>query len=446
VGGDAAEPAQREYASRYTAYLMLRTIGSLTQPTNPSQPEDYAAAMISAERGDWTSEGHVGAVYGKVVRWAFEKQGAFQPLGAPMPVVSPGPPPPVDLYIDDGRHGEYGFQARFWETRDLWNRHQPDGEHGHQTPHVCCVNHAYVKVKNRGTQTARGARVHAYHCRPSAGLVWPDDFEAMTTASRSVPDLAPGAEVVIGPFAWTPVYAGHEGLFMSVTASEDRANNDRVTGLSSAKGPTPAWRLVPSDNNIAMRALIPVPGGGGRCALEAAFCNRRFWAQNPFGKTARMELRVVMPPLLALRGWALRFANPGGANFMLGARGEREIRPVLMSGRDFDTIDVVDAGSAIIGVLVLADGIVVGGLSFALDAAMTEPAREREPCEPKQGRQEPKDDPDCGKPMKPAHRSRCCCEPCIDDRCRKPCCCCCEDKKPCDDKPAEDDGCDAEPR
>jgi zinc metalloprotease ZmpB len=203
---------------------------------------------------------------------------------------------------------------------------------------------------------------------------------------------------------------------------------------------------VPSDNNIAMRALIPVPGGGGRCALEAAFCNRRFWAQNPFGKTARMELRVVMPPLLASRGWALRFANPGGANFMLGARGEREIRPVLMSGRDFDPIDVVDAGSAIIGVLVLADGIVVGGLSFALDAAMTEPAREREPCEPKHGRQEPKDDPDCGKPMKPVHRLRCCCEPCIDDRCRKPCCWCCEDKKPCDDKPAEDDGCDAEPR
>ena len=30
-------------------------------------------------RGDWTSEGHAGGAYGKVIRWAFEQQGMYQP-------------------------------------------------------------------------------------------------------------------------------------------------------------------------------------------------------------------------------------------------------------------------------------------------------------------------------------------------------------------------------
>lgn len=443
VGGDAAELAQRRYASRYVAYLMLRTIGSLTQPSNPNDPEVYAGVMLAAERGDWASEDHVGGVYGKVVRWAFEKQGAYQPPGAPLPVVTEGAPPPVDLYIDDGRHGEYGFQERFWETGDVWNRLEPDGQASHQTPRVCCVNHAYVRVKNRGMQTAKAARVHAFRARPGAGLVWPDDFEAMSTASLSVPDLAPGAEAVVGPFAWTPVQASHEVMLMSVTASGDRANNDRLSGLSAARGPTPAWRLVPADNNIALRALVPVPGGGGRCALEAAFCNRRFWAQNPFGRTARIEIKATMPPLLASRGWVMRFDNPGGANFTLGPRGERELRPVLVSGRDFEPIDVVDSGAATVVVRVLANGIVVGGVSFRLDPAMTEPVRERQPCCGKEA--EPcKESP--AHPGKALRRERCCCEPCVDDRCLPRCCSpCCDEpeapKRPCVDErpPCPDD-------
>jgi zinc metalloprotease ZmpB len=443
VGGDSPELAMRTYASRYVAYLMLRTIGSLTQATNPGNPGAYASTMIAAERGNWVSEDMVGGVYGKVVRWAFEKQGLYQPPGAPTPVKTEGAPPAVDLYIDDGRHGEYGFLEKFWETQDIWNRIEPDGEKAHQTPLVCCTNHAYVRVKNRGTETAKGARVHAYHCRPSAGLVWPDDFEPMTTASLAVPSLAPGASAVVGPFQWTPVHAGHECMFMSVTLGADRANNDPLTGLASAKGPTPAWRLVPSDNNIAMRALIPVPGGAGRCALEAAFCNRKFWAHNPFAKTARMEVRAVLPPVLASRGWAMHFNNPGGGAFSLGPRDAREIRPVLLSGRDFSVAELVDAGPATIVVLVLADGLVVGGLSFAIDPAMTQPAKEYGPCWCKQP--EPTED-GCGD--KPACKptKRCCCEPCIDDRCcppPQPCCGKCHDK-PCedDDSHKKDDDCE----
>ena len=427
VGGDSGELATREYAARYVAYLMLRTIGSLTQPTNPPNADSYASAMLAAERGDWTSEGHVGAVYGKVVRWTFEKQGLYQPAGAPTPVVTEGDPPPVDLYIDDGRHGEYQFLEPFWETRDIWNRHEPDSEKRHQNPRVCEKNYAYVRIKNRGTKKSSKSRVSAYHCRPSAGLVWPDDFEPMTTESLSVPALAPGEDVVIGPFMWTPVHPGDECMLMSVSSKEDRANNDPITGLSSATGPTPAWRLVPSDNNIAMRSLSWVPARD-RCALEAAFCNRKFWAQNPFAKPARMEIRAELPPVLASRGWAMRFNNPGADAFTLGAHDAREIRPVLLSGREISAAEIEDADDVTIRILVLANGIVVGGLSYALDP---------EPETPKK-----KAEDDCKKP-----EPRECCEPCIDDRCQcanPECTCkkCCRDEAPPSASDAKD--CDTE--
>ena len=319
IGGDATEVAMRTFAARYIAYLMLRAIGSLTQATNPGNATDYAQALISAELGNWTSESHVGSVYWKVIRWAFEKQGLFQPPGAPIPVVSEGAPPLVDLYIDDGRHGEYTYLQTFWETRDIWNRIEPDGESDHQTPIVCKKNYAYVRIKNRGTQPATGARVRAYHCRPSAGLLWPDDFESMTTSSLAVPGpLAPGAVVVVGPFEWTPIHRGHECMFMSVTAAADRANNDRVTGSPASKGPTPAWRLVPSDNNIAMRALIPVPGGGGRWALEAAFCNRQFWAQNPFRQSRANGNTCGAPGLPSEPGLGDAVRQPGRRLVQLG--------------------------------------------------------------------------------------------------------------------------------
>jgi len=453
IGGDSAELAGREYAARYMAYLILRTVGSFTQPTNPNNPGSYASAMIAAERGNWTSEDQVGAVYWKVVRWAFEKQGLYQPLGAPTPVVSEGAPPPVDLYIDDGRHGEYPFLAKFWETHDIWNRHEPDGDERHQAPLVCRKNYAYVRVKNRGTHASKGGRVSAYHCRPSAGLVWPDDFEPMTTASLAIPSIAPGGEMVVGPFEWMPVNPGDECMLASVSTGGDRANNDLITGLPSAKGPTPVWRLVPSDNNIAMRSLIPVPGGGGRCALEAAFCNRKFWAQNPFAKPARMEIRAVFPPFWESRGWAMSFNNPGGGNFTLGARGAREIRPVLLSGRDFSASELGNAGDVAITIEVLANGLVVGGLSFEPDPNITTSSREHgKDCSCKSPSAHDCCEPGC-------RDTQHCCEPCVDDRCcPPPHCCCCHDhphhdrcdttcnKDTSDEECCDDDPCDVSDR
>jgi hypothetical protein len=165
-------------------------------------------------------------------------------------------------------------------------------------------------------------------------------------------------------------------MFMGVSVPGDRANNDSAGGLPAATGPTPLWRLVPCDNNLGFRAVIPVPGGGHRDHLVEAFRHRRFWASNPFAHPAKMEIRVVMPAFLSSRGWAMHLDNPGGGTFTLGSRDTRIIRPRLISGQDFTAIELQAAGYTAIEFIVLADGLVVGGLTFVLDPDMKEPARE----------------------------------------------------------------------
>ena len=82
---------------------------------------------------NWTSEGVFGGAYHKVIRWAFEKQGEYQtPLvtngsAADGTITAAGDPPDVDVYIDDGRAGEYPFQHVHWHTTTIWNRRAADG-------------------------------------------------------------------------------------------------------------------------------------------------------------------------------------------------------------------------------------------------------------------------------------------------------------------------------
>jgi hypothetical protein len=133
---------------------------------------------------------------------------------------------------------------------------------------------------------------------------------------------------------------------------------------------------VPCDNNLGLRAVIPVPGGGHREDLVAAFRGRRFWASNPFAHTAKMKIRAVMPTFLTSRGWTVRLDNPGGGSFSLGPRDSRVIRPRLISGQDFTALEVQAAGYVAIEFVVLADGLVVGGLTYVLEPDMREPAEE----------------------------------------------------------------------
>ena len=111
TGGDAGDVNQRRFAARYVAFLIINGCGLLT--TTTGDPEVYATAMMDADTGTPDFEGIAGGGVHKVVRWAFEKQGLYRPPGAP--TTDEGAPPDVDVYIDDGRAGEYRLSRELLE-------------------------------------------------------------------------------------------------------------------------------------------------------------------------------------------------------------------------------------------------------------------------------------------------------------------------------------------
>jgi hypothetical protein len=383
MGGDDADVNVKTAAAQRIVFLIMKGIASLgPSPITPTPtPDPWVTALMNGDTSTSSFEGVPGGTAHKVIRWGFEQQGLFQPSGAPTPVTTPGAPPDVDVYVDDGRGGQYPYQPVFWENTDIWNRLAPDGGTTHQTPIVSVTNYGYVRIKNRGTQAANNVVVSGFHCRPSAGLTWPDDWQAMTTASINVSgSIASGGETIVGPFQWTPSEIGHECMLMGVSADGDLSNVDPAGALPCATGPTPDEQLARFDNNIGQRNVAPVAGGGGLTGLLGSFVNRHFWTNNPYAKEVRINLEVNLPPFLAQRGWQAAFLNPGGASFTLPSRGSRKIQIGLKAGGEFSAADVVAAGKQA-GIVVSAkiNGYIFGGITYQLDPNLKTPPGEVPP-------------------------------------------------------------------
>src|SRR5215831_8086662 len=236
-GDDHDSPHARHFSARYTAYLILRAIETLTPITNPQHASDWLCNLIVADTGSWVADGHSGGAYEKVIHWAFEKQGLF------------GGTPPVDVYIDDGRGGEYQYQASHETCPAIWNRCANDRADGHETPVPDIVNFAYVRIKNRGATTARSVVVNAFQNSSLTNLDYPEGWMTMRTPRLSAPDILPEAtEVTVGPFEWIPT-AKDNCILMAVSANGDASNLDKFASGRSI----PIWRLVPNDNNLGMR-------------------------------------------------------------------------------------------------------------------------------------------------------------------------------------------------
>ncbi|MBV9950150.1 MAG: hypothetical protein JOZ69_25140 [Myxococcales bacterium] len=337
----------------------------------------WNTALANADASTNAFQGYPGGALDKVLRWAFEKQGLYQPPGAVPPISSEGAPPAVDVYIDDGRHGEYPFQPVFWETTDIWNRNDPDGGTAHQTPITTIPNFAYVIVRNRGTQPASKVVVRGYHCKPSVGFTWPDDCLIMDTPEITLPGtLAPGANVTVGPFQWVPSEVGHECLFFAASATGDPSNIDPSSALPCAIGPTPIERLVPFDNNLGQRNVAPVAGGDSD-AFSASFRGRHFFVKNPLLRAADVRIEAVLPAFLRERGWQVRFVSAGGAAFRLGPSETREVFLHADAGRPFTAEDVRRSGGRVaVQVRVRVAGQMIGGMTYLVDPHLTAPPRE----------------------------------------------------------------------
>ncbi|MFT3769017.1 MAG: hypothetical protein QM820_26555 [Minicystis sp.] len=372
MGGGSTDINLQRFAARFSVYLIMRAIGTLSSTTNPATALGFEQALETADAGNWTSvspaETHAGGAYVKTIRWAFEQQGMFQQPGTPTPNNNAGAPPPVDVYINDGRDGNYGFQPNHWSCQDIWNRTGPgdDGGGVHQEPIVGQPNYAWVRIKNRGYQAATGIVVKAFHCLPGVGLTYPNDWIAMTTPQLTAPDLPANDSVgqVVGPFEWTPSQVGHECMFFSVSASDDPSNID-----GRVLGPIPEWRLVPHDNNIGQRNVAPV--ASSLDGLVESFAGRPFWIRNNFDREVKVDIDVNLPAALAERGWRLTFTGEGGNSFFMKPGERKQVRMLMKPGKDLDLKK--QAAHAPVEVVVRQDGIVVGGMNYYIDPHMDRP-------------------------------------------------------------------------
>jgi zinc metalloprotease ZmpB len=259
MGGDSQDAEERKLAARRAVYLIFRAIGSLgINPATPTpRPEIFATTLMNADIGTRDFEGYIGGALQKVIRWSFEKQGLYQRPGGARPVTTEGAPPPVDVFIEDGRHGEYSYDAS--PRPEIWNRltaNPGGGPAAHQTPVAGSTNFIYVRIQNRGFQPAPNVVVRGYTGDPATAMAWPGDWTAMTPPQIAQPgSLAAGGSQDAGPFAWTPVGGTTAAILMEVSATGDLSNIDARTFFPCATGPTRPAQLVPFDNNLATREL-----------------------------------------------------------------------------------------------------------------------------------------------------------------------------------------------
>ncbi len=378
IGGDSFDLNTRRRAAEVSAFLIFKAIGLMTSTT--ALPEVYAGHLQTADRTTSAFKGIAGGALHKVVRWAFEKQGLFQPgaaPGLPQTVNRAGDPPLVDVYIDDGRGGEYTYQPNHWSCQDMWVRRAADGGMTHQDPVVGQTNFMYVRVKNRGLQAAQNLRVDTYHALPGTGLAFPDDWSAMATPSLpAAGPLAPGGSTIIGPFHFVPTMVGHECL-MAIAHADDDPGND-----TTIQGTIPEHRFVPFDNNIGQRNVSPVlPTLRDILRLLSEHV---IWVRNPFKHTAVATIKVSLPKFLRKLGWTLHVKSDGGTKFELGPREKRQVLLVMEAGKEFDAEmakRAIARGDDEIMLRTRIDGEVSGGMSYKLSFDADD------------GEEDPKEDP-----------------------------------------------------
>jgi hypothetical protein len=364
IGGDSAYLPRKEFAARSAVYLILRGVGQLTPITNPPNALAWEQQLETADAGVWTSfnpaETHAGGAYHKVIRWAFEKQGLFRAPGDVATVE--GKPPAVDVYIDDGRHGEYPFQPNHWSCTDIWNRRTSGAGGGvHEEPIVGQTNFAYVRIKNRGTQQATNVIVKGFHCLPGIGLVYPTDWIPMTTSQLNAPNLAASDStgVVVGPFLWTPSQVGHECMFFSVSAAGDASNID-----GAITGPIPEWRLVPHDNNIGQRNVHPVSSQLAQVKWEAL----PFWSRNHGKKPVLLGAEIKLPEWLSKLGWEFVIPQMTKERVFVQPGQLVKVAMSVVKGKPFDAKTLQKQRDHDIVVTMLHDKMPVGGMTFRITA------------------------------------------------------------------------------
>ncbi len=149
-----------------------------------------------------------------------------------------------DHPADDGSVPSNPNGEAWWESPDIWNRHNQDGVEQHENPQAGQVNYVYVKVRNRGNALMTNINVDLYWAK-GAAMIAPGDWQYIGT--QSIASLGAGLAQTVN-FQWQPTVGGHTCFYAEIYASLDPV--------------THKW-LVPFDNNLCQRNLQVIEDEAG---------------------------------------------------------------------------------------------------------------------------------------------------------------------------------------
>jgi hypothetical protein len=90
-------------------------------------------------------------------------------------------------------------------------------------------------------------------------------------------------------------------------------------------------------------------------------------------KRSQMEVQVTMPAMLTKLGWKIKLSTP--ISFLLASGEKKEIELCVTAGKEFTATDVSKSRDRDVRIDVLADGIPIGAMTYALDPKMKKAAK-----------------------------------------------------------------------
>lgn len=162
----------------------------------------------------------------------------------------------TDVYISDNilDTGIAPSAQPWWDSPDIWVRHDDDGGLQHRNPQAGQRNYIYARIFNRGTAPVADVRVTFYFGAAGLGLGWPAAW-TQVPAMRTIPSIPPGGSAVVSVPWDVPNIAGHFCLRVHLDADQDPLRDYRI-----------AW-----ENNAAQRNFhvveYPQPPAG-QCRLD----------------------------------------------------------------------------------------------------------------------------------------------------------------------------------
>ena len=286
LGGDTMEDVNtRHAASHYCVFLIMKALQLLGTPPAvilKNDPDQLVRELILADVGTslfsvpaadgMTYYQRIGGCAQKVIHWAFEAQGLYAPAGTI--TNAPGLPPPVDVYIANGRGSEltengtveYG-PGSYAPVSLHWDPDQAGGDplpwQATRDAITVQASGISVVVGNRGSEKATDVTVAVWwHEWPinTPPPAWNDPgWNPCNLPTGAAQDIETHAEAVFGPFEFAPASGQRFIAVAKASCLADGAYID-VPGLACSYMPTRLVDLVSGDNNMGLRVVtLPLP-------------------------------------------------------------------------------------------------------------------------------------------------------------------------------------------